>query len=104
MSPDVGGNAPEIRLNRVVLPAPLGPRMARRSPGRTSRSTSRTAWTPPKRRPTPRSRTTGAALSADVAGAAIPSLLRREVDLFGVADPRRGLAGLALRVGPVRRR
>ena len=32
--PAVGGNSPEIRLNSVVLPAPLGPRMARRSPGR----------------------------------------------------------------------
>src|SRR5687767_7284236 len=100
--PDVGGNSPEIRLNSVVLPAPFGPRIARRSPGRTSRSTSLTAWTPPKRRPTPRRWRIGAARSADVSGAATASLLRREVDLFGVADPRRGLAGLALRVGPVR--
>ena len=41
--PAVGGNSPEIRLNSVVLPAPLGPRIARRSPGRTSRSTPDTA-------------------------------------------------------------
>ena len=59
IDPDVGGNSPEITLNSVVLPAPLGPRMARRSPGAISRSTSRTAWTPPKRRPTPRRRRIG---------------------------------------------
>src|SRR3954462_40048 len=54
--PAVGGNSPEIRLNSVVLPAPLGPRMARRSPGRTARATSLTATTPPKRPPPPRPR------------------------------------------------
>src|SRR5829696_6907561 len=68
--PAVGGNSPEIRLNSVVLPAPFGPRMARRSPGLTSRSTSLTAWTPPKRRPTPRKRRIGSAASGDVTGAA----------------------------------
>ena len=30
--PDVGGTSPEMTLNSVVLPAPFGPRMARRSP------------------------------------------------------------------------
>src|SRR5688572_14514057 len=99
--PLLGGNSPEIRLNNVVLPAPLGPRIARRSPGRTSRSTSRTAWTPPKRRPIPRRRRIGAARSADVAGAA-KFLLERH--FLGVPHPRRGLALLALRVGAVRRR
>ena len=53
--PDVCGMSPEITLNSVVLPAPLGPRIARRSPCATSRSTSRTASSPPNRRPTPRS-------------------------------------------------
>src|SRR3954452_3546368 len=104
MLPDVGGMSPLMRLNSVVLPAPFGPRIARRSPGRISRSTSRTAWTPPKRRPTPRRRRVGAAPSGILAGASIPSLLRREVDLLGVADPRRGLALLALRVRAVGRR
>src|SRR4051812_47656664 len=101
--PVVGGNSPEIRLNSVVLPAPLGPRMARRSPEATSSSTPRTAWTPPKRRPTPSKRRIGAARSADVAGAAT-ALLRREVDLLGVANPRGLVALLALRVRAVRRR
>src|SRR5215218_5000999 len=99
--PAVGGNSPEMRLNSVVLPAPLGPRIARRSPGRTSRSTSLTAWTPPKRRPIPRRRRIGPARSACVAGA-VKLLLERH--LLGVPHPRRGLALLALRVGAVRRR
>ena len=48
-----------IRLKSVVLPAPLGPMIARRSPGGTARSTPLTAWTPPKclRRPTRAART-----------------------------------------------
>src|SRR3954464_14649839 len=45
--------SPEMTLNSVVLPAPLGPRMARLSPGATSRSTSRTASRPPNRRALP---------------------------------------------------
>src|SRR5262245_13063253 len=51
-----------MTLKSVVLPAPFGPRMARRSPGATSRLTSRTACRPPKRRPTPSRRRIGAAL------------------------------------------
>ena len=46
-----------------------------------------TAWTPPKRRPTPRKRRIGSARSADVAGAATST--SPKVDLLGVADPRR---------------
>jgi hypothetical protein len=62
--PEVAGMSPEITLNSVVFPAPFGPRIARRSPGATSRSTSRTASRPPKRRPTPRRRRIGSAPSA----------------------------------------
>ena len=62
--PLVGWKSPAMRLNSVVLPAPFGPRIARRSPCATSRSTSRTACTPPKRRPTPRKRRIEPALSA----------------------------------------
>src|SRR5439155_5703638 len=65
--------SPAITLNSVVLPAPFGPRIARRSPGTMSRSTSRTAWRPPKRRPTPRKRRAGSACSA--AGASVKRLL-----------------------------
>ena len=32
--PAVGGNSPEMRLKTVVFPAPFGPRITRRSPGR----------------------------------------------------------------------
>src|SRR5438034_9693439 len=38
-----------MTLKSVVLPAPFGPMMPRRSPARTSRLTSRTAVRPPKR-------------------------------------------------------
>ena len=55
--------SPEMTLNSVVFPAPLGPRIARLSPGATSRSTSRTASRPPNRRPTPRRRRIGPACS-----------------------------------------
>src|SRR6478672_9441510 len=71
--PEVAGMSPAMTLKRVVFPAPLGPRMARRSPGATSRSTSRTAWRPPNRRPTPRKRRVGSACSA--AGASVKRLL-----------------------------
>src|SRR3954454_9557886 len=53
--------SPAMTLKSVVLPAPFGPRMPRRSPGVTARSTSLTAWSPPKRRPTPRRRRIGRA-------------------------------------------
>src|ERR1700678_2208230 len=43
MRPAVGGNAPAMALNNVVLPAPLGPMMARRSPRGTVRLTPSTA-------------------------------------------------------------
>src|SRR2546427_10615747 len=61
MVPSVGGNSPEMTLNRVVLPAPFGPRMARRSPALTTRGTSATARRPPNRRPTPLNWRIGAA-------------------------------------------
>src|SRR5690242_12071884 len=53
--------SPAMTLKSVVFPAPFGPRMPRRSPGATSRLTSRTACRPPKRRPTPRRRRIGRA-------------------------------------------
>src|SRR6266540_274430 len=48
MRPCSGWNTPLMQLRRVVLPAPLGPITDRISPGRTSRLTRATAWTPPK--------------------------------------------------------
>src|SRR5262252_5247249 len=48
MRPALGDSCPPIRLNSVVLPAPLGPRMTRRSPGWTSRDRLCRACNPPK--------------------------------------------------------
>src|SRR5262245_22156388 len=105
--PLVAGKSPQMTLNSVVLPAPFGPRIARRSPGAISRSTSRTAWRPPNRRPTPRKRRAGSACSA--AGASLKPLLEdlvRELAVLDDADlplPRR-LQLLARRLGATRRR
>src|SRR5947209_11760807 len=82
--PDVGGKSPEMTLNSVVLPAPFGPRIARRSPGTTSRSTSRTACSPPKRRPTPLRRRVGAAIFGS--GASVTPLLDDRVRDLAVLD------------------
>src|SRR3954465_1728359 len=84
--PDVCGMSPEMTLNSVVLPAPLGPRMARRSPYATSRSTSRTAWSPPSRGRTPRRRRIGPAGSVVTSGtAALPA---DDLHGGGLAEPR----------------
>src|SRR5215216_2306528 len=48
--PWFSGSAPVIRLNIVVLPAPLGPIRPRISPALTSKLTLSTATRPPKRR------------------------------------------------------
>src|SRR5439155_3958173 len=83
-----------MTLNRVVLPAPFGPRIAQRSPGWTSRSTSRTAWRPPKRRPTPRKRRVGSTVTACAAGSAnalLDDLLRDDAVLDDVDLARPGV-------------
>ena len=48
MEPESGVSSPVIRLNSVVLPAPLGPMISRRSPGATSRLTLLVTCKPPK--------------------------------------------------------
>ncbi len=55
MVPEVGGKSPVMQLNSVVLPAPLEPSTARRSPGRTVSVTSVSAASAPNSRVTPRS-------------------------------------------------
>ena len=47
--PVSGVRSPVTRLNSVVLPAPFGPMISRRSPGITVSETSRVAGRPPKR-------------------------------------------------------
>src|SRR5215469_12682394 len=104
MLPSVSGSSPEMTLNSVVFPAPLGPRMARRSPGLTSRSTSATARRPPKRWPTPRRRRIGSALSAYCGATAKSLLCSAEVDRHRIPNPRRRCLLGAYGVGPVRSR
>src|SRR5690348_7135011 len=55
MVPDVGRKSPVTQLNSVVLPAPLEPSTARRSPGRTVMVMSVSAASAPNMRVTPRS-------------------------------------------------
>src|SRR4029453_9068144 len=55
MVPDDGGKSPVTQLNNVVLPAPVEPSTARRSPGRTVMVTSVSAASAPNSRVTPRS-------------------------------------------------
>src|ERR1700735_1247896 len=55
MVPEVGGKSPVMQLKSVVLPAPLEPSTARRSPGRTVSVTSVNAASAPNSRVTPRS-------------------------------------------------
>ena len=102
MVPEVCGMSPEMRLNSVVFPAPLGPRIARRSPGATSRSTSRTACSPPNRRPTPRRRRIGPDGSVTTSVTSWP-LAADDLDGLALADPRQ-VALLAARAtcGPER--
>src|SRR5258708_7805874 len=47
IEPASAASSPVIRLNSVVLPAPLGPMMRRRSPGSTARSTPLVTRRPP---------------------------------------------------------
>ena len=47
MRPLVGATSPVIKLNKVVLPAPLGPITANASPAATARLTSSTALSAP---------------------------------------------------------
>src|SRR3954447_11047453 len=82
--PAEGARSPAITLKSVVLPAPFGPRIARRSPGSTSSVTSRTAWRPPNRRPTPRRRSVGSACSAGAAS--VKRLLDRLLRDHAVLD------------------
>src|SRR3954463_13230496 len=90
--------SPEMTLNSVVFPAPLGPRMARLSPGATSRSTSRPASRPPNRRPIPRRRGVGPACP----GGAAPPAGPPPAALPGrrLAEPREALLLTAGEVAP----
>src|ERR1700756_3796376 len=85
MVPEVGGKSPVTQLNSVVLPAPLEPSTARRSPGRTVMVTSVSAASAPNIRVTPRSSSAAAEPKAD----------RRPATLSMTASPARGVRGAA---------
>src|SRR3954454_20522521 len=89
ISPDVCGMSPEITLNSVVFPAPFGPRIARRSACATSRSTSRTASSPPNRRPIPRRERSGP--PGLTVTSSIVSLPADDLHRRGLAEPRQVL-------------
>src|ERR1700754_1433329 len=65
MVPEEGGKSPVMQLNSVVLPAPLEPSTARRSPGRTVMVTSVNAASAPNSRVTPRSSSAAPAPTAE---------------------------------------
>ena len=56
MHPEVGHKTPVRQLNKVLLPAPFGPMMARISSRRTSKLTPLSATKPPKRTVRPSAR------------------------------------------------
>src|SRR3984957_20140528 len=81
MVPEVGGKSPVMQLKSVVLPAPLEPSTARRSPGRTVSVTSVNAASAPNSRVTPRSSRAAPA----------PTVERRRATLsMAMASPLRG--------------
>src|ERR1700740_1949505 len=65
MMPDDGGKSPVMQLNSVVLPAPLAPSTARRSPGRTVIVTSVKAASAPNIRVPPRNSSAAPAPTAE---------------------------------------
>src|SRR5437899_10259103 len=69
--PEDGGKSPVTQLNSVVLPAPLEPSTARRSPGRTVMVMSVSAASAPNSRVTPRKSSAAPAPTAERRGAAL---------------------------------
>src|SRR3954453_2663766 len=72
MVPDDGKKSPVTQLNSVVLPAPLEPSTARRSPGRTVMVTSVSAASAPNIRVTPRSSSAAPAATDEKRSVALP--------------------------------
>src|SRR6476620_1773752 len=83
MVPDDGGKSPVTQLNSVVLPAPLEPSTARRSPGRTVMVTSVSAASAPNIRVTPRSSSAAPAATDEKRGAGLSMVLASARALVG---------------------
>src|SRR5580700_9210661 len=125
--PEPGDRSPEMRPNRLVLPAPFGPTIPTVSPGPTSNERSSAMTTRPNRFVTPSSWSSGFAIRSGVGGfegrsgrhlwhqrivddlhgpAPLGARLPLHADARGVYDARRGvlsrgpvqLAGQALEV------
>src|SRR5258707_8138056 len=69
IDPPDGVMLPDRRLMSVVLPAPLGPRIACTRPRAIAIETSSTAARPPKRRVSPRVSSTTSAIAVALGGA-----------------------------------
>src|ERR1700756_1795835 len=86
MVPDEGGKSPVTQLNSVVLPAPLEPSTARRSPGRTVMVTSVSAASAPNIRVTPRNSSAAPAPTAEMRWATLSMAATSARALFGPGE------------------
>src|ERR1700756_47606 len=84
MVPDEGGKSPVTQLNSVVLPAPLEPSTARRSPGRTVMVTSVSAASAPNIRVTPRNSSAAPAPTAEMRWATLSMAATSARPSFGL--------------------
>src|SRR6201990_3141078 len=84
--PDDSGKSPVTQLNSVVLPAPLEPSTARRSPGRTVMVTSVSAASAPNIRVTPRSSSAAPAPTAEMRWATLSMAVTSARSAFGLDD------------------
>src|SRR5438270_9290588 len=87
MVPEDGGKSPVTQLNSVVLPAPLEPSTARRSPGRTVMVTSVSAASAPNSRVTPRNSSAAPAPTVDSRWATLSMRASRAGARRGSATP-----------------
>src|ERR1043166_1095720 len=86
MVPEDGGKSPVTQLNSVVLPAPLEPSTARRSPGRTVMVTSVSAASAPNIRVTPRSSSAAPAPTAEMRCATLSMTVTPARTAIGLGD------------------
>src|SRR5436853_1361586 len=100
MVPEESGKSPVTQLNNVVLPAPLEPSTARRSPGRTVMVTSVSAASAPNMRVTPRSSRAAPAPTAEIRCATLSMTLasaRTHLGFDGAKSPAFPQADHAIR-------
>src|SRR5690348_8561718 len=86
MVPEEGRKSPVTQLNSVVLPAPLEPSTARRSPGRTVIVTSVSAARAPNIRVTPRNSSAAPAPTAEMRWATLSMVATSARTLLGTGE------------------